>query len=125
MEQAKKLDTMLSEMGLKLNRVWEFNLDDSILVERIEGRRIHTASGRSYHVKFNPPKVEGKDDITGEALIQRKDDNATVLKTRLKSYHDSTTPLLDYYRQGGLLRVLNADQAPNNVWQDLMSSLDN
>ena len=86
--QAEKLDTMLSENGQKINKVIEFVIEDDVLVERIEGRRIHPASGRSYHVKFNPPKEEGKDDVTGEDLIQRKDDNADALKTRLASYHE-------------------------------------
>lgn len=63
-------------------------MNDEILIERIEGRRIHPQSGRSYHVKFNPPKKEGVDDITGEPLIQRKDDNAEVLKKRMQAYHD-------------------------------------
>ena len=65
----------------------EFKVNDDILVERIEGRRIHAASGRSYHVKFNPPKVEGKDDVTGQDLMQRKDDTKEALVTRLTAYH--------------------------------------
>jgi len=79
---------MFNKSGRKIDKVIEFKVDDGILVERIEGRRIHKASGRSYHVKFNPPKVEGKDDLTGEPLIQRPDDNAEALKTRMKAYHE-------------------------------------
>jgi adenylate kinase len=67
--QAEKLDSMLGSRGQKINKAIEFKVNDDILVERVEGRRIHVASGRSYHVKFNPPKVEGKDDFTGEPLI--------------------------------------------------------
>ena len=67
--QAEKLDTMFKEQGKTIDKVIEFKVDDDILVERIEGRRIHKASGRSYHVKFNPPKVDGKDDVTGEPLM--------------------------------------------------------
>ena len=78
---------MLSQRGKKIDKALEFKVDDDILVERIEGRRIHVASGRSYHVLFNPPKVEGLDDITGEPLIQRKDDNAEVLRKRMTAYH--------------------------------------
>ena len=81
--QAEKLDAMLTESGQKINKVIEFRIDDAVLVERIEGRRIHQASGRSYHIKFNPPKVEGKDDVTGEDLMQRPDDNAEALTKRL------------------------------------------
>ena len=67
--QAEKLDSMFATKNSKIARVIEFKVDDDILIERVEGRRIHTASGRSYHVKFNPPKVDGVDDITGEPLI--------------------------------------------------------
>jgi adenylate kinase len=67
------------------------------LIERIEGRRVHTPSGRSYHVKFNPPKVEDIDDVTGEPLIQRKDDNAEILRKRMEAYHGQTSPILNYY----------------------------
>jgi len=85
--QADKLASMFKNEGKKIDRVVEFAVDDDILVERIEGRRIHKASGRSYHVKFNPPKVEGKDDVTGEALYQRPDDNKEALTKRMSSYH--------------------------------------
>lgn len=85
--QAEKLDAMFKEAGKKIDKVVEFKVDDEILVERIEGRRIHKASGRSYHVKFNPPKVPGKDDITGEDLIHRPDDTREALTTRMKAYH--------------------------------------
>ena len=85
---------MFGAAGKKIDKVIEFKVDDEILVERIEGRRIHKASGRSYHTKFNPPKVEGKDDITGEDLFQRPDDNADALKTRLKLYHEETAHII-------------------------------
>jgi len=96
--QAEALDKMFKESGRTLDKVLEFKVDDNILVERISGRRIHKASGRTYHTKFNPPKVEGKDDVTGEPLIQRADDNEHVLKTRLDSYHKETEPILGYYK---------------------------
>jgi adenylate kinase len=70
-------------MGNRVNYIVNLEVPDEVLVERIAGRRIHPASGRSYHVRFNPPKVEGKDDVTGEDLIQRKDDNEETLKKRL------------------------------------------
>jgi adenylate kinase len=85
--QAEKLDKMLQQKNKKVDKVLEFKVDDAILIERIEGRRVHPASGRSYHVKFNPPKHQDKDDHTGEALIQRKDDNAEALIKRMSSYH--------------------------------------
>lgn len=113
--QAEKLDNMLSSKNKKIDRVLEFKVDDDILIERIEGRRIHPASGRSYHTKFNPPKVEGVDDITGEPLIQRKDDNAEVLRKRMTAYHGQTAPILDYYRQKNILHTINAMAPINNV----------
>ena len=83
--------------GVALDYVLEIDVADSEIVERMSGRRVHVASGRTYHVKFNPPKVEGKDDETGEPLIQRDDDSeATVLK-RLEIYHSQTKPLVAFY----------------------------
>lgn len=83
--------------GVALDYVLELEVDDAVIAERMSGRRVHLPSGRSYHVKFNPPKVEGMDDVTGEPLIQRDDDlRETVLK-RLEVYHSMTSPLLDYY----------------------------
>jgi adenylate kinase len=94
---------MFAGKGRKIDRVLEFKVNDDILIERVEGRRIHVASGRSYHVKFNPPKVADVDDITGEPLIQRKDDNAEVLKKRMTAYHGQTAPILEYYRSKNIL----------------------
>ena len=75
----------------------EINVADEEIVTRIEGRRVHPQSGRSYHVKFNPPKVEGIDDVTGEALIQRDDDKEETVRKRLAVYHDQTKPLVNFY----------------------------
>ena len=83
--------------GVKLDVVLEIDVPDSAIVERMSGRRVHVASGRTYHVKFNPPQVEGKDDATGEALIQRDDDKEETVLKRLAVYHSQTRPLVDYY----------------------------
>ena len=88
---------MLSQRNTKIHKALEFHVNDDILIERIEGRRVHPPSGRSYHVKFNPPKKEGVDDVTGEPLIQRKDEYAEVLKKRMSAYHQQTEPILNYY----------------------------
>lgn len=117
--QAEKLDSMFESHKMKIDRVLEFKVDEDILVERVEGRRIHQASGRSYHVKFNPPKVEGKDDLTGEALMQRKDDTAEALKKRMASYHSQTAPILDYYRSRNILHSLNATAPISQVAQQI------
>lgn len=95
--QAEKLDEMLAKRGQKIDKVLNFEVPDEILVDRVVGRWIHSASGRSYHEKFAPPKVPGVDDVTGEPLIQRKDDNAETLKSRLAAFHAQTTPLISYY----------------------------
>lgn len=85
--QAEKLDNMFKSRKMNIDRVIEFKVDESVLEERVVGRRVHAASGRSYHVKFNPPKVDDKDDITGEPLMHRKDDTADALAKRMGSYH--------------------------------------
>jgi adenylate kinase len=84
--------------GVKLDCVLEIAVPDEAIIERMSGRRVHLASGRTYHVKFNPPKVEGKDDATGEPLIQRDDDKEETVRKRLAVYHGQTRPLIDYYR---------------------------
>ena len=121
--QAEKLDSMFASRGMKIDKVFEMKVDDEILVERIEGRRIHLASGRSYHTKFNPPKVEGIDDITGEPLIQRKDDNAEALKKRMASYHTQTKPILDYYKNSGVLHTIDAMKKIEEVGRDIDSAI--
>ena len=83
--------------GVALDYVLEIDVADSEIVERMGGRRVHLASGRTYHVKFNPPKVEGKDDVTGEDLIQRDDDQEETVIKRLHVYHSQTQPLIEYY----------------------------
>jgi adenylate kinase len=158
--QAEKLDEMLVEQRVgKIHNVLEFKVPDEVLVERICGRLIHLASGRSYHVKFHvrttlcprcacgppgfarrrassrgangqhdvcalahvrnpgvecaaaqPPKVEGKDDVTGEPLMKRKDDNEEALKKRLGDFHSQTKPVVDYYAKQGLYTPINAHQ---------------
>lgn len=85
--------------GVKLDYVLEIDVPFEAIIERMSGRRSHPASGRTYHVKFNPPKVEGKDDVTGEPLIQRDDDREETVKKRLEVYASQTRPLVDYYSQ--------------------------
>ncbi|RZI79228.1 MAG: adenylate kinase [Rubrivivax sp.] len=84
---------------VNLDIVLEIDVPDSSIIERMSGRRVHPASGRTYHVKFNPPKVAGKDDATGEDLIQRDDDKEDTVRKRLEVYHQQTRPLVDYYSQ--------------------------
>jgi adenylate kinase len=85
--------------GVKIDVVLEIDVPEEAIIERMSGRRVHLASGRTYHVKYNPPKVAGRDDATGEPLIQRDDDKEDTVRKRLQIYRDQTRPLIDYYAQ--------------------------
>ena len=87
----------LKVQGVDIDAVVEIDVDDEEIIKRMSGRRVHPASGRTYHIVFNPPKEEGKDDQTGEPLVQRDDDQEDTVRQRLKVYHDQTEPLIDYY----------------------------
>jgi adenylate kinase len=100
----------MKDAGVPIDYVVEIAVDDAEIVKRMAGRRVHLASGRTYHIVYNPPKVEGKDDATGEDLIQRDDDQEEVVKQRLKVYHEMTEPLVAYY-----LKAAEADNAAKYV----------
>jgi adenylate kinase len=87
----------MKQAGVAIDYVVEIDVEDNEIVQRMSGRRVHTASGRTYHIKFNPPRVAGKDDVTGEDLVQRADDTEETVKKRLQVYHEQTKPLVDYY----------------------------
>jgi len=89
----------MKEAGVPIDAVVDINVPDEEIIKRMSGRRAHLASGRTYHVIFNPPRVEGKDDVTGEPLVQRDDDKEETVKKRLDVYHDQTEPLIDYYKK--------------------------
>jgi len=91
----------LENMGVELDYVLEIAVDDEEIIKRMSGRRVHLASGRSYHIIFNPPKQEGIDDVTGEPLIQRDDDKEETVRKRLSVYHEQTKPLVGYYSAPG------------------------
>ena len=95
LDQAKALE----EAEVEINLILFLKISEKEIIERMSGRRVHLPSGRSYHVVYNPPKVEGKDDLTGEILIQREDDHPDVIKKRLQVYYEETEPLLSFYRQ--------------------------
>jgi adenylate kinase len=87
----------LRDAGIEIDFVVEIEVDDDEILRRMTGRRVHPGSGRTYHVEFNPPRVPGKDDITGEPLIQRPDDNTETVRRRIATYHSLTKPLIAYY----------------------------
>lgn len=121
--QAEKLDAMLSAKGVAIDAVLDFQVPDEVLVERVEGRWIHPASGRSYHTKFAPPKVEGKDDFTGEPLVKRKDDNAETLKSRLAAFHAQTQPVIDYYAKAKKVTAIEANKPASDVEKQIAKAL--
>ena len=89
----------MKEANVKIDHVLEIAVEDEEIVKRLAGRRVHPGSGRVYHTEYNPPKEEGKDDVTGEALIQRDDDRESTVRNRLAVYHQQTAPLVNYYQQ--------------------------
>lgn len=88
----------MKEAAVSIDAVVDINVPDAEIIKRMSGRRVHLASGRTYHIAFNPPKEEGKDDVTGEALIQRDDDQEETVRNRIDVYHAQTEPLIDYYK---------------------------
>mmetsp|Transcript_1 Transcript_1/g.1 ORF Transcript_1/g.1 Transcript_1/m.1 type:complete len:317 (+) Transcript_1:39-989(+) len=142
LKQAQMLDAILADGGERVSNVLELNLPDDVIEARICGRWIHKPSGRSYHVTNVPPKSLGSgglfsapkpvggadgnmfDDVTGEPLIQRKDDTKEALVNRLKSYHEQTAPVLEHYRTTGVVKSINANQAKEKVTEVVMASLE-
>lgn len=99
----------LKDAGIQINYVIEISVPDSVIISRLCGRRVHLASGRTYHISHNPPKINNKDDITGEDLIQRDDDKEETIKHRLKIYHTQTAVLSEYYASDKRVKFINID----------------
>merc|ERR1719201_2283264 len=127
-EQAKMLDEMLTSADDKVSLVLALEVPDEVLTERICGRWVHKASGRSYHVKFAPPKSLGDqtpsvetmlDDETGEALMQRADDTEEALSKRLQGYHSQTVPILDHYAPTGCVKRVDANRGMDLIWKSI------
>lgn len=122
--QAEKLDDLLEKREQKLDAVVEFLIEDELLVKRICGRMIHKPSGRSYHEEFHPPKVPMTDDVTGEPLIKRPDDNAEALKKRLEAYHTQTMPITSHYAKKGLYKAVDAAKPSDEVHSSLVKAFE-
>ena len=105
----------LKEKEIKIDCVIEIMVDDNEIIQRMSGRRVHSASGRTYHIKHNPPKQENIDDETGEPLIQRPDDNEETVRKRLAIYHEQTSPLVDFYKKSSLVQNGNKYIEVNGV----------
>ncbi len=119
--QAEKLRGMLSARKKALDRVVYLQADDSFLEERVQGRRVHAPSGRVYHSTFKPPKVEGKDDVTGEELVQAPGDTPEEHKKNMEEFHRIHTPLLRYYEHAGLLARVDATKGVKEIWGDVQN----
>jgi len=118
----------LKHMGIAIDHVIEFVVDDEEIVQRMSGRRVHPGSGRTYHIVFNPPREADKDDVTGEALIQREDDSEETVRRRLAIYHEQTKPLVGYYQeaaQAGAVRFASIDGigAVEEITQRILEAL--
>ena len=120
-KQAEGLDVLFSKINQKLEHVIVIDVDDDEIVKRMSGRRMHPESGRVYHIKYNPPKNEGKDDITNEDLIIRQDDKEETVRNRLQVYHKQTKPLINYYNKN-VFKVKGSDSiqtVKNNILNHL------
>ena len=122
-EQADALTGILKEIGLKLTRVLNINVPAAELIERAVGRRICKKCGATYHIKFNPTKVEGICDACGGELFQRADDSEATMKNRLSVYEAQTKPLIEYYQKAGLYTEVDGRQAIDKVFADVVKSL--
>jgi len=121
--QAEALDAFLKENGIKLDAVLDVNVPAEILVRRMVGRRVCKTCGATYHVEFNPSKVEGVCDNCGSPLIQRADDTEDTAKNRLSVYDNQTAPLLEFYKKQNILKTVNGDQPLDKVFDDIKSVL--
>ena len=121
--QAEKLDQILSDRNQKIDVVFRICVTDNMAIRRIAGRRFHITSGRSYNIEFNPPKTEGRDDITGEKLVQREDDKEEIVQSRLNTYHELTEPLVRYYQKQGILKAIDGTGSPENIFVEIKQTL--
>ena len=121
--QAEKLDQILSDRNQKIDVVFRLCVPDDMAIRRIAGRRFHITSGRSYNIEFNPPKIEGRDDITGEKLVQREDDKEEIVQSRLNTYHELTEPLVRYYQKQGIIKAIDGAGSPENIYAEIKKSL--
>jgi len=121
--QAEILDQILSDRNQKIDVVFRLCVPDDMAIRRIAGRRFHITSGRSYNIEFNPPKIEGRDDITGEKLVQREDDKEEIVQSRLNTYHELTEPLVRYYQKQGIIKAIEGDDSPENIYAEIKQTL--
>jgi len=120
--QAQALDRALEELDRNLTAVLCIDVPDDEIVRRLSGRRI-SQSGRVYHIEFDPPRHEGRDDVDGSPLVQREDDKPETIRTRLAVYHEQTAPLIEYYEERGLLRRFDGTRSPTEVHDRIRAAI--
>ena len=123
--QAEGLTNLLNSINQELDIAILLRLDNEVIVKRMGGRRVHPNSGRVYHVEYNPPKVENKDDISGEDLIIRPDDQEDTVRNRLKDYEDHTSPLIKYYDRFNILTTIDANGSIEQINSRIKQAVDN
>ena len=123
--QAEGLTNLLNTINQQLDVVILLKLDDEVIVERMGGRRVHPDSGRVYHIEYNPPKVENKDDVTGEDLIIRPDDQENTVRNRLKVYENQTSPLIEYYNKFNILSTIDANGSIEKINSRVKLAIEN
>lgn len=121
--QAEALEVLMKEMGITLDKVISLNVPDELIVGRVTGRKVCPACGASFHIEFNPPKVEGKCDLCGADLITRKDDNAETVTKRLGEYHSQTAPLFDFYQERGVLVDIDGTKSVEAITKEIFDIL--
>lgn len=123
--QAEGLDNILENLNQKLDKIVVLDVKDKDIIERMSGRRMHIESGRVYHIKFNPPKNEGLDDITNEKLTIRKDDQPETVKKRLMIYHETTKPLIEYYTSKNIVSSINGNKSIEDIHNEVIKTIKN
>ena len=123
--QAEGLDSILENLNQKLDKIVVLEVKDEDIIERMSGRRMHIESGRVYHIKFNPPKNEGLDDITNEKLTIRKDDQPETVKKRLMIYHETTKPLIEYYTSKNIVSSINGNKSIEDIHSEIIRTIKN
>ena len=121
--QAKGLTKLLYQMGMKIDYVLVLEVDDDIIVDRMGGRRVHPDSGSGYHIKYNPPREEGIDDLTSEKLIIREDDKEDTVRKRLEIYRKETEPIIEYYNNQKNVHIINGESSIDEIKQKIKELL--
>lgn len=119
MNQAQKLDELLEQKGIPVDKAFHLSLKQQTALNRLTGRWVHHPSGRTYHLVYNPPVRGLKDDITGEQLDQREDDKPDIVIKRFEEFNQFTLPVMQYYRDKGILVELDGDRPVHSIWRDI------